>query len=147
MLCIVMTSGCAVANPRTTPTVATSSTAPFANSRAAAGAAVRMRFTPPRDVYAVRTARDTIVLHQASALLGRVDTSIGDTLVLSTAEVQMGLETQSLPRGTKVAVVRGNGLTIEVINQHPGRAELVTLVVIPAIILGALAWLVRMAGD
>ena len=106
-----------------------------------------MRFTPPRDVYAVRTARDTIVLHQASALLGRVDTSIGDTLVLSTAEVQMGLETQSLPRGTKVAVVRGNGLTIEVINQHPGRAELVTLVVIPAIILGALAWLVRMAGD
>jgi hypothetical protein len=106
-----------------------------------------VRFTPPRDVYGVRSTRDTLVLRQASALLGRVDSSIGDTLVLSGAEVQMGLETQPLPRGTKVTVVRGEGFAMEVINQHPFRAELVTLVVIPGIILGLLAWLVRMAGD
>lgn len=97
-----------------------------AGQDAGAGSAVAVTFDPSRDLVAVgRMPGDTVRVRGAVSLVGRVTVERGDTLrvMLSEARGSDGPATFPARRQPVTSIVRGEGVSVRVINRRPALTD------------------------
>lgn len=123
---------------------------PLPHPASAVGKTVKVQFSVPRNLVAVRGASGDSVFSQVSALRGRVVDATGDTMhVVLLRVTDMALDHQ-VPPGMTVTVVPDPSVAVDVLELDEGKTAAFaggTIVVVSALLVVALvAALVTVAG-
>jgi hypothetical protein len=122
---------------------------PLPAPASAVGRTVKVQFSVPRDLVAVRGATGDSVFSQVSALRGRVVDTVGDTMHVVLQRVTDTALDHPVPPGMTVTIVPAPSVAVDVLAVDEGKTAAFaggTILVIAVLGVAALIALVATAG-
>lgn len=122
---------------------------PLPHPASAVGKTVKVQFSVPRNLVAVRGAAEDSVFSQVSALRGRVVDATGDTMHVVLQRITDSALDHPVPPGMTVTIVPAPSVAVDVLEVDEGKTAAFaggTIVVVSILAVAALIALVATAG-